>query len=82
MIGHLLNILMEYDLIILMIFGVTETYNFDPYNVLLSIATNTLLLCSRDTLCLNTKVLFKTQPDTAENTLKHFINISNQLNIT
>ncbi len=37
---NLLNIFMEHDLNILMIFGIKEKYNFDPYNVLLSIATN------------------------------------------
>ncbi len=38
---NLQNILMEHDLNILMIFGIKEKmYNFDPYNVLLSIATN------------------------------------------
>ncbi len=39
-VGNLLNIFMEHDLNILMIFGIKEVYNFDPYNVLLSIATN------------------------------------------
>ncbi len=40
-----LNIFMEHDLNILMIFGIKEkNYNFDPYNVLLSIATNMLLM--------------------------------------
>ncbi len=36
-VGNLLNIFMEHDLNILMIFGIKV---FDPYNVLLSIATN------------------------------------------
>ncbi len=43
---------MEHDLNILMIFGMKEKYNFDPYNVLLSIATNIpvlLMTGSRDT---------------------------------
>ncbi len=31
---------MECDLTILMIFGIKENDNFEPYNVLLSIATN------------------------------------------
>ncbi len=32
---------MEHDLNTLMMFGITENvYNFDPYNVLLTIATN------------------------------------------
>ncbi len=39
-VGNLLNIFMEHDLNILMIFGIKEKYNFDPYNVLLAIATN------------------------------------------
>ncbi len=40
-VGNLQNIFMEHDLNILMIFGIKEKmYNFDPYNVLLSIATN------------------------------------------
>ncbi len=40
-VGNLLNIFMEHDLSILMIFGIKEKiYNFEPYNVLLSIATN------------------------------------------
>ncbi len=34
------NIFMEYDLNILMIFDKRKMYNFDPYNVLLAIATN------------------------------------------
>ncbi len=46
MVGNLLNILMEHNLNILMIFGIKEKYikekkyNFGPYNVLLAIATN------------------------------------------
>ncbi len=40
MIGNVLNIFMEHDLNILMIFGITKMYNFEPYNVLLAIATN------------------------------------------
>ncbi len=41
MVRHLLNVIMERDLNILMIFGIKEKiYNFDPYNVLLAIATN------------------------------------------
>ncbi len=39
-VGNLLNIFMEHDLNILMIFGIKEKYNFEPYNVLLAIATN------------------------------------------
>ncbi len=39
-VGNLLNIFMEHDLNILMIFGVKQIDNFDPYNVLLAIATN------------------------------------------
>ncbi len=40
-VGHLQNIFMEHDLNILMIFGIKDKmYNFDPYNVLLAIATN------------------------------------------
>ncbi len=36
---------MEHDLNILMIFGIKiKIYNFDPYNVLLSIATNISVL--------------------------------------
>ncbi len=31
---------MEHDLNILMIFGIKKVDNFDPYNVLLAIATN------------------------------------------
>ncbi len=38
-VGHVLNIFMEHDLNIPMIFAIKK-YNFDPYNVLLSIATN------------------------------------------
>ncbi len=39
--ANLLNIFMEHDLNILMIFGIQEKcIYFDPYNVLLSIATN------------------------------------------
>ncbi len=38
---NVLNISMEHDLNILMIFVITEkNYNFDPYSVLLAIATN------------------------------------------
>ncbi len=37
---NLLNIFMECDLNILMIFGIKENDNFEPYNVLLSIATH------------------------------------------
>ncbi len=37
---NLLNIFMEHDLNILMIFGLKKIYNFDPYNVFLAIATN------------------------------------------
>ncbi len=40
MVGNLQNIFMEHDLNILMIFGIQKNYNFDSYNVLLSIATN------------------------------------------
>ncbi len=36
---NLLNIFMEHDLNILMIFGIKIVYNFDSYNVLLSIET-------------------------------------------
>ncbi len=44
-VGNLLNIFMEHDLNILMIFGIKrKMYNFDSYNVLLSIATNTPVL--------------------------------------
>ncbi len=39
-VGNLLNIFMEHDLNILMIFGIKKKDNFDSYNVLLSIATN------------------------------------------
>ncbi len=39
MIGNVLNIFMEHDLNILMIFGIKKWY-FDLYNVLLAIATN------------------------------------------
>ncbi len=39
-VGNLLNIFMEYDLNILMIFGIKENDNFEPYNVLLAISTN------------------------------------------
>ncbi len=40
-VGNLQNIFTEHDLNILMIFGKKRTMdNFDPYNVLLSIATN------------------------------------------
>ncbi len=43
MVGNVLNMFMEHDLNILMIFGIKEKmYNFDPYNVLLVIATNIL----------------------------------------
>ncbi len=35
---------MEHDLNILMIFVKIKMYNFDPYNVLLSIATNIAVL--------------------------------------
>ncbi len=51
-VGNLLNIFMEHDLNILMIFGIKEKIdNFDSYNVLLSIAPNiaVLLMCSRVT---------------------------------
>ncbi len=41
MVGNLLNIFMEHDLNILMIFAIKETkYHFDPYNLFLAIATN------------------------------------------
>ncbi len=41
MIGNVLNIFMEHDLNILMIFWhKREMYNFDPYNVFLVIVTN------------------------------------------
>ncbi len=40
MVGNSLNIFMELDINILMIFGIKYIFNFDPYNVLLSIATN------------------------------------------
>ncbi len=44
-VGNLLNIFMEHDLNILMIFGIKEKMdNFDSYNVLLSIATNIAVL--------------------------------------
>ncbi len=36
---NLLNIFMEHDLNILMIFGIFLFYNFDRYNVFLSIST-------------------------------------------
>ncbi len=40
-VGNLLNIFMEHDLNILMIFcHKRKMYNFDSYNVLLAIATN------------------------------------------
>ncbi len=39
-VGNVQNIFMEHDLNILMIFVKRKMYNFDPYNVLLSIATN------------------------------------------
>ncbi len=39
-VGNLQNIFMEHDLNILMIFGIKQKDNFDPYNVLLFIATN------------------------------------------
>ncbi len=40
-VGNLLNIFMEHDLNILMIFGIKEKKdNFDPYNVFLAISTN------------------------------------------
>ncbi len=39
-VGNFQNIFMEHDLNILMIFGIKKMYNFDPYNVLLVIATN------------------------------------------
>ncbi len=39
-VGHLQNIFMEHDLDILMIFGIKENNNFDPYNVFLAISTN------------------------------------------
>ncbi len=40
MVGNLLNIFMEHDRNILMIFGIKKIINFDPYNVFLAIATN------------------------------------------
>ncbi len=40
-VGNLINIFMEHD--DLMIFGI-KNYNFDPYNVLLAIATNIAVL--------------------------------------
>ncbi len=40
-VGNLINIFMEHD--DLMIFGIKK-YNFDPYNVLLAIATNIAVL--------------------------------------
>ncbi len=41
MVRNVLNIFMEHDLNILMIFGIKKKINnFDPYNVLLAIATN------------------------------------------
>ncbi len=48
MVGNLLNIFMEHDLNILMIFGIKKNNNFDPYNVLLQIylCYLWLLLCS------------------------------------
>ncbi len=54
MVGNLLNILMEHNLNILMIFGIKEKYikekkyNFGPYNVLLDIATNIPVLLMTD----------------------------------
>ncbi len=40
-VGNVLNIFMEHNLNILMIFGIKQKkYNFDSYNVLLSITTN------------------------------------------
>ncbi len=39
MVGNLLNIFMEHDLNILMIFALKKNDNFEPYNVLLSITT-------------------------------------------
>jgi len=45
MVGHLLNILMEHNLNILMIFcHKIKMYNFDPYSVLLNIAKNIAVL--------------------------------------
>ncbi len=44
MVGNLLNIFMEHDLNILMIFGIKEKYNSDPYNILLAIATDIAVL--------------------------------------
>ncbi len=44
-VGNVLNIFMEHDLNVLMIFGITEKIdNFDSYNVLLAIATNIAVL--------------------------------------
>ncbi len=42
------NIFMEHDLNILMTFGIKEKHNFDPYNVLLAIATNIPVLLMTD----------------------------------
>ncbi len=39
-VGNLLNIFMEHDLNVLMIFDKRKIYNFDTYNVFLAIATN------------------------------------------
>ncbi len=41
---NLLNIFMECDLTILMIFGIKENDNLEAYNVLLVIATNIAVL--------------------------------------
>ncbi len=41
MVGNLLNIFIEHDLNVLIIFWhIIKMYNCDPYNVLLAIATN------------------------------------------
>ncbi len=39
-VGNLLNIFMEHDLNVLMIFDKRKINNFDTYNVFLAIATN------------------------------------------
>ncbi len=48
-VGNVLNIFMEHNLNILMIFGIKlKMYNFDPYNVLLAITTNIPVLRMTD----------------------------------
>ncbi len=52
MVGNVLNIFMEHDLNILMIFVIKEKmYNFDPYNVLLAITTNIPTCVTYDCFC-------------------------------